>query len=137
MANLLFPYGGLKTTDKKTFRVHSAAIGMGDPVMMSGTANWVQTSTSGQATIGWVVDDDSYEARTGTVGVAVGDLVNVALRGTVLTLTSGTIVPVGVPVSLTSLGKVTGDSGTTGAALIGISLEAASAANTRFDVMVY
>lgn len=97
MADLFFKYGGFKLMEKKTFRL-SAKLQMGTAVQLdTGTEDYVIAATGGdaQATIGWILPDEQYEANNGTDYVSAGDLVNVALRGPVMSVLCGSTVAVG------------------------------------------
>lgn len=135
MVDILFPYGAVGI-QMKTFKVASAAIHMGTPVELN-AADAVQVSDSNLDCIGTIMPDERYEGENGTTLVAIGDLVNVALKGPVLDLVCGTTVSVGDIAMLTTGGAINigYESGTTAADLkYGIVFEAGTIGN-RANVM--
>ena len=124
MASTLFPYGE-QPVQKELFKVSTAAVKFNSPVeLLAGTAGRIRASDNWTNTIGFVMPDDAYEAENGTTMVAVGDYVNVAMRGPVINMTCGTTITRGNKIALNSAYKATGDStATVGTSILGIALE--------------
>ncbi len=123
MANTLFPFGATGI-QQKSFQAASA-IKFGWPVEISSEGH-VQKSDSWIDAIGHAIFDDAYYANHGTTVVVADDLLNVALKGTIMNMVCGTTIAVNTLVTLDSNFQITDiDSGTTiGLAIVGRTLEA-------------